>query len=124
MSNDHEVGYRKPPVSTRFKPGQSGNKSGRPKGSKNIRSLIEQEANEKISIQEAGRTRKITKQQAIVKRAFSKALSGDDRAIRTILTYLEAAIAAPKDAAATEVAPADQEIIASFLKKMKENSDE
>src|SRR5260370_17883013 len=29
--NDYEVGYRKPPVATRFKKGQSGNPSGKPK---------------------------------------------------------------------------------------------
>lgn len=31
-----KVGYCNPPIHTRFKPGQSGNPSGRPKGSKNF----------------------------------------------------------------------------------------
>jgi hypothetical protein len=29
--NDYEVGYKRPPVATRFKKGQSGNPSGKPK---------------------------------------------------------------------------------------------
>ena len=35
-SDDGQVGYRKPPVHTRFKPGQSGNPKGRPKGPRNL----------------------------------------------------------------------------------------
>ena len=32
---DYEVGYAKPPQSSRFKPGRSGNPNGRPKGARN-----------------------------------------------------------------------------------------
>nr|WP_306262013.1 DUF5681 domain-containing protein [Pararhizobium sp. IMCC21322] len=32
---DYEVGYAKPPQSSRFKPGMSGNPKGRPKGARN-----------------------------------------------------------------------------------------
>jgi len=38
-----EVGFGKPPRSTRFKPGQSGNPNGRPRGAKNFAVAIEQE---------------------------------------------------------------------------------
>lgn len=30
MSDDYEVGYKKPPKHTQFKPGESGNRKGRP----------------------------------------------------------------------------------------------
>ena len=43
MADDEKVGYRRPPKKSRFKPGQSGNPKGRPKGTKNLkRDLIEE----------------------------------------------------------------------------------
>ncbi|MGY4185917.1 DUF5681 domain-containing protein [Bradyrhizobium sp. USDA 4459] len=52
-----DVGYRRPPREHQFKPGQSGNKSGRPKGSKNEATIIDQLLNRKIEIRENGRGR-------------------------------------------------------------------
>lgn len=40
-SNEYEVGYGKPPKKHQFKPGYSGNKKGRPKGSLNVFTEIE-----------------------------------------------------------------------------------
>ena len=40
MSDDQNVGYRRPPVRTRFKPGASGNPSGRPKRRPTFRSVL------------------------------------------------------------------------------------
>ena len=34
-ASSYEVGYGKPPAKNRFKPGQSGNPKGRPRGAKN-----------------------------------------------------------------------------------------
>jgi len=38
--HDYEVGYGRPPVHARFRPGQSGNPKGRPKGSRNKRTAM------------------------------------------------------------------------------------
>src|SRR5215469_5153687 len=54
---DYEVGYGKPPRSSRFKKGQSGNPRGRPSGSKNLSTLLSEALNEPVIVTENGRRR-------------------------------------------------------------------
>jgi Family of unknown function (DUF5681) len=56
----YEVGYRKPPAASRFKPGQSGNSKGRPKGARNKRPALNEERLKAIIIDEAYRTIKVS----------------------------------------------------------------
>jgi replication-associated recombination protein RarA len=85
----YEIGYRRPPASGRFKPGKSGNPKGRPKGSRNFLTLLEQELNKTISVTENGRKRKLTRLQAIVKRMVNSALAGDQRALLNLLEIMK-----------------------------------
>lgn len=82
----YEVGYGKPPRHTRFKKGQSGNRKGRPKGSKNVVTLLQEVLNQKIDVSEGGHRRRITKREAMMQVTINKALKGDAKAINTIIT--------------------------------------
>jgi hypothetical protein len=86
---NYEVGYGKPPAHTRFKPGQSGNPKGRPKGTKNLATDLSEELREKIIVTEGGKSRETTKQRAIVKTAVARALKGDMRAITVLIKQIE-----------------------------------
>jgi hypothetical protein len=72
----YEVGYGRPPVHTRFKPGQSGNPKGRPKGSKSPKAVLEEVLARPITIIEGGRRRTIKQVEAILMALAAKALRG------------------------------------------------
>ena len=85
----YEVGYCKPPVHTRFKPGQSGNPSGRVKGSKNLKTLFHQILNEQIPLIDGNQSKKVTKAEALMRRLVIGALKGDSRSLMTLMRIAE-----------------------------------
>jgi hypothetical protein len=85
---DYLVGYRKPPKHTRFKPGQSGNPNGRPKGSKNLKTELSEELTERIDLREGGKSLRVSKQRALVKAMTAKALQGDTKAANLVLNLV------------------------------------
>jgi hypothetical protein len=89
QDEDYAVGYRRPPLHTRFQPGQSGNPSGRPKGAANLRSLFEKIMKEEISLREGEVTKKITKAEAILRGLFVGAMKGDTRSQMTLFRLAE-----------------------------------
>lgn len=84
-NGDYEVGYGKPPRHTRFKKGQSGNPQGRPKGSKNLTTLLGEALNEPVIVAENGGRRKITMREAIIKQLVKRSATADLRAIKILL---------------------------------------
>ena len=82
----YTVGYGKPPVGTRFQPGQSGNAKGRPKGIKNFGTALEEELKSRVAINENGKRKTITKREAIAKQLVNKSASGDLKATSALLS--------------------------------------
>jgi hypothetical protein len=79
------VGYKKPPAATQFAKGKSGNPKGRPKGSKNLRTVLEEELSAKITVQENGKKLRLNKRGVIVRSLANKAMTGDIKAAQTLL---------------------------------------
>jgi hypothetical protein len=82
-------GYGKPPRANRFGKGSSGNPSGRPKGSKNLRTLIKQAAAKKVSVYEDGKTMRKTKMDIAVTQMFNKAVKGEPRFTQMVLEHFK-----------------------------------
>src|ERR1700730_396257 len=87
MGDEQQVGYGNPPKGSRFKKGQSGNRRGRPKGSKNLKTDLTEELQTEIKVREGSRAIKISKQRAIVKTLIAKTLTGDARAVTTLTNF-------------------------------------
>ena len=88
-ATSYEVGYRRPPLHTRFQPGVSGNPSGRAKGSKNFKTLLDTILNEQIALQEGSQSKKITKAEAIMRRLVIGALKGDSKSFGALFRLAE-----------------------------------
>jgi hypothetical protein len=84
----YEIGYRRPPAGGRFKTGTSGNPKGRPKGSRNFVTLLEQELAQKIVVSENGRRKTVTRLQAVVKRIIAGAMQGDQKQLLALVEIL------------------------------------
>lgn len=90
MSTGEPIGYGKPPSSTRFRKGQSGNPKGRPK---NRHRDIPYDAvlGQMVTIREDGRERRVTAAEAFLLQLTQKGLVGDSGAARASLEAIEAA---------------------------------
>jgi hypothetical protein len=81
----YEVGYRKPPKQHQFPAGRSGNPKGRPKGAKNEATILREIMHQRMEIREGGRSRKISRLEALLLRCLEAALKGDLKAMAFLL---------------------------------------
>ena len=114
-----DVGYGRPPVEHQFKPGQSGNKRGRPKGSKNEATIMSELLNRRIDIREKGRTRKITVLEGILLKFAEDALKGNAKAASFLLNRKQ--IAESSGLPTAEILDMDdQKVLDSFKQRLEE----
>jgi len=78
--HDDEVGYKRPPKHSRFKPGQSGNPKGRPRRAKTTLAIVREALKEMVTVTENGRRHQINKLEIIIKQVVNDAAKGDARA--------------------------------------------
>lgn len=118
MTEESEGGYRKPPKSSRFKPGQSGNKRGRPKGSSNLKTDLNKLMTKRIAVREDGEVRHVTGQEAMLLSLFEKAVRGDFKASTQLFAMLmKLEIQDPAPSAPAVVTENDRAIVADFLRR-------
>ena len=117
---DYEVGYGKPPETTRFKKGRSGNPKGRPPGAKGFTASLKRELESTVTLREGHREVRVSKAEAAAKRLVASALQGDMRALAMLSKsdtelagQVEAAMAAPQVASAP--APEDYDILRHYF---------
>ena len=114
----YKVGYGKPPKTKQFKRGRSGNPKGRPKGNRNLATDLADELGEKISVREDGRSRRISKQRALIKSLMARALQGDIRATAAMLALYARVITEPPDNSNDAIEADELEILRRFAPRL------
>ncbi len=100
---------------------QSGNPRGRPPGSKNLTTFLNDALNETVTITENGRRRKITKRQAVIKQLVNKSASADARSLKILLDLMLNLEARARSSAVPTpaVGPADEEVLAQLKARLE-----
>lgn len=109
--NDQKVGYCRPPVATRFKPGESGNPSGKRKARPTLSQRLDRILGENVSVTEGGKAKRMAKEEVFLRQMVTRAIAGDRQFGRLLLDYL----ARRQDSAPTDAKNATDEILMSEL---------
>ncbi len=120
MSEDckaETVGYKRPPRAHQFRPGESGNPSGRPKGMRNFKSELREELSELITVRDGEREIQVSKQRALIKSLVATAIDGNQRAAASVLALCVRLLADADDDEPIEAE--DAEIVEAFAKRKK-----
>lgn len=116
-SPDYEVGYRKPPRHSQFKPGRSGNPRGRPKAAKGLQTIVRDTLSQKVAVRTATGTKRISKIEAILQKTLELAMKGNPRALAELIKLYSNAVPEEKqpafetqqyDLTATDLATLDE----------------
>jgi Family of unknown function (DUF5681) len=118
---DSQIGYSKPPKSSQFKKGQSGNPKGRPKGSVDMATLFEKTIRQKVTIIENGRSRVVIKAEAMFLQMVNKAAKGDMNATNEVRYWSQRFDDFPKIAGPGPVLhESDETVMEGMIKRMQE----
>jgi hypothetical protein len=120
MSNG-KVGYGVPPQAHQFRPGQSGNPKGRPKGSQNTDTIIREILDRKVEVRVGGILRKISVRQAILTRFAEDALKGNPKSAAFLFNRYDASSSEEKDAEV--ISQDDQAIINAFTERLLQTAE-
>jgi hypothetical protein len=89
-TQNYEVGYARPPASTRYQKGRSGNPRGRPRGSKK-RPPYEAVLGQIVVVREEGAERRMSAAEAFLLHIAKRGLEGDSAAARAAMAAIEQA---------------------------------
>jgi hypothetical protein len=118
--HEYAANYRKPPLHTRFKKGQSGNPRGRPK--KDLPALLVAALNEPVFVTIDGERRKITKREAVITQLVNESAGANLRATKMLIDMMkdiEKKTGAEPPPERNKFAPADEEVIKNVVERIR-----
>ena len=84
-AGDFKVGYKRPPRHSQFRPGQSGYPGGRERGVRNLRTDVKATLAGSVALNEKGKAKRVSTQEAMLLRLKEKALKGDTRSLEQFI---------------------------------------
>jgi hypothetical protein len=112
ISSHRDVGYKRPPAATQFRPGQSGNPAGRPKRRPTFRDALRAELATAMPGTNPEHAR--SKLQALVRTLVDAANAGNARAQSVVVGAL-ARMGDPEESEAPSLTPDDQQILDAYV---------
>ena len=88
QAQPYSVGKGRPPVASRFKPGQSGNPKGRRRKSRNMRTVVRLVLDEQMSVREGTRVRRMSAFEALVRTLLRRAYKGDPKSVAALIILM------------------------------------
>jgi hypothetical protein len=85
---DYQIGYKKPPVATRFKKGNRANLRGRPRGSKNLATLLERALDAAADADASETHGRLTKRDLVVAQLVERSARADLAATKLLFELL------------------------------------
>lgn len=92
---DYDVGYCKTPVHTRFKPGENRNPGAKRKRPVPLAEKLAIELTRLVTVTENGRTKKMSKEDAMIKALANRGMKGDIKVIELIIDMVDTAARRP-----------------------------
>ena len=121
----YPVGYKKTPRNTRFTKGRSGNPKGRPTGTPNFATALEQALSEQVIVNEGGQRHTVSKLVATVKQLVNRATQGDPRATQQVLNVLHVLDSESGDSSqpSMSITEADQLVMQHLIARIRHTTE-
>ena len=111
----YNIGFAKPPEHSRFRKGCSGNARGRPRGTLNLATILERVLQAKVTIDENGVCRTVTKLELAIEKLVDLAVKGDLAALRLLTTLVASSAENHGKFLTNQLAAGDLKVLQSVL---------
>jgi hypothetical protein len=122
---DYQVGYGRPPVEHRFKPGNRANPKGRGKKARNRKVVMREVLFEPVTVNEGGETKQMPALQVVLKRLLSQAVKGELKAALTVINIAqrEGFLTPDEEEAVDALSENDQAIVLDAMQRFNDATD-